>query len=93
MYPIVPRSGDVSRVRNRRDYIVIDCVKNEYDSEQPFLECKDYDMRLDYLDGFDDPRVEDDDDILNEYELDTVEATELAGLYEDDEELGSFLKR
>jgi hypothetical protein len=52
IYPIVPIAGDAGKSPTHRDdYIVLDCVKDEYDNEQPFIECKDYDMRLDYLDG------------------------------------------
>jgi hypothetical protein len=50
VYPIVLRNENAD-LNDRDDYIVIDCVKDNYDEEQPFLECKDYDMQLDYLDG------------------------------------------
>jgi hypothetical protein len=55
IYPIVPYDGNVNKsLTNRSDYIVIDCVKDAFDDEQVFSGFKDYDMRLDYLNGLDD---------------------------------------
>jgi hypothetical protein len=34
-------------------YITMDCVKDQFDQEEPYLEKKDYTMRLDYLNGLD----------------------------------------
>lgn len=56
IYPVVPKDGDSTKsLTDREDYIVIDCVKDAFDDEQPFSDFKDYDgMRLDYLNGIDD---------------------------------------
>lgn len=92
VYPIVPKDGNAGGdLENRDDYIVLDCVKDDFDGEQPFLERKDYSMQLDYLDGLDNT-PEEEDEYLLEYDLDTVDAQELMGLYEDHEDLG-FLKK
>lgn len=93
VYPVVPKSGNLNDTNYRDGYIVLDCVKNAFDDEQPFYEKKDYKMRLDYLDGFDDEEQE--VEVTYEYEEDrdheyeTVEAQEIAALYGD---LG-FLKK
>jgi hypothetical protein len=39
-------------------YITMDCVKEEFNSEQPYLERKDYQMKLEYLNGFEDAENE-----------------------------------
>ena len=55
IYPVVPKDGKLDyALTNRQDYIVIDCVKDAFDDEQPFLEFKDYAMQLEYLDGLPD---------------------------------------
>jgi hypothetical protein len=87
VYPIVPRNEN-AELNDRDDYIVLDCVKDNYDEEQPFLECKDYDMQLDYLDGIEDEQQEE-ELTLNDVVYDTVDAEEMADLYGD---LG-FLKK
>jgi hypothetical protein len=87
VYPIVLRNENTD-LNDRDDYIVIDCVKDNYDEEQPFLECKDYDMQLDYLDGIEDEQQEE-ELTLNDVVYDTVDAEEMADLYGD---LG-FLKK
>ena len=47
VYVIVPRDGRTDKEFDERDdYITIDCVKDNYDEEQPYLESKDYDMQL-----------------------------------------------
>jgi hypothetical protein len=52
IYPIVPVTGRLDgTLSGLGEYIVMDCVKDDFDDEQPYLEHKDYDMRLDYLDG------------------------------------------
>lgn len=52
IYIVVPKDGKLNyELASRRDYIVLDCVKDAYDDEQPFLEKKDYNMKLQYLDG------------------------------------------
>jgi len=101
IYPIVPRDGNIDREFTDRDsYIVLDCVKDEFDSEQPFLERKDYDMRLDYLDGVEEEESGEEAVAYDPYELmgteypepDSVDFADLASIY-DDEELGSIFKK
>jgi uncharacterized protein YoxC len=102
IYPVVPKDGNLNRdFSDRSSYIVLDCVKDEFDNEQPFLERKDYDMRLDYLDGVDDEEEEGEREVVEEpYDLigmdylepDTVDLADLASIY-DDEELGSIFKK
>lgn len=93
IYPVVPLDGDVIKTMNHRDdYIVLDCVKDEYDNEQPFLECKDYDMRLDYLDGIDDGEQDDFQGVLTKYtEHENVDVDDLSSI--DDEEMGNIFKK
>jgi hypothetical protein len=96
IYPIVPRDGRLNHdLSNRDDYIVIDCVKDNYDDEQPFLECKDYDMRLDFLDGIDQENEVKEYDVLPEYEIpELADFADLASVYTDDElELGNIFKK
>jgi hypothetical protein len=99
IYPIVPVDGDTDKsMTNRDNYIVIDCVKGEYDSEQPFLESKDYNMRLDYLDGID---QEGEQDVQNELELmgedfsepENTDIADLSSIYDSDEEMGNIFKK
>lgn len=100
VYPIVPKNGKLHGKLNghleRDDYIVLDCVKDEYDSEQPFLESKDYDMRLDYLDGIEQEEVveEDANQLMDTSytEPDNVDLADLASIY-DDEEMGNIFKK
>lgn len=94
VYPIVPKPGHLEDYIDERDwYIVIDCVKDRFDDEQPYLECKDYDMRLDYLDGFDPQDVEEMSDETIEFkEYDSVDLSDLASIY-DDEEMGNIFKK
>ncbi|MBT1688890.1 hypothetical protein [Dawidia soli] len=91
VYPIVPIDGDLRRVYDRSTYIVLDCVKDAFDDEQPYYQKKDYEMKLDYLDGFEE---NDEEEVAYEFEdpdleYETVEAQEMAALYGD---LG-FLKK
>lgn len=82
IYVIVPKDGRTdSALTNRDDYIVIDCVKDDYDDEQPFLEYKDYAMRLDYLDGIDETQVQDEDEYTSAVEFDNVDVEELTSMY------------
>jgi hypothetical protein len=82
IYPVVPKNGKTSHsLENREDYIVIDCVKDEFDSEQAFLKIKDYDMKLDYLDGLEEREA---------FIPATSDARELAELYNDEQELGNW---
>ena len=90
VYPIVPRNGN-TELNDRGDYIVIDCVKENYDEEQPFLECKDYDMQLDYLDGIEDEQTE--EYTLDDVVYDSVDASEMADLHGDMGSLKSLVKK
>lgn len=91
VYPIVPKPGHQADYIDERDrYIVIDCVKDRFDDEQPYLECKDYDMRLDYLDGFDGEEQE--DETIQFADYDNVDLADLASVY-DDEEMGNIFKK
>jgi hypothetical protein len=96
VYPIVPKNGKLNGHLERDDYIVLDCVKDEYDEEQPFLESKDYDMRLDYLDGIGEAETAKED--MNELmetgytNPDNVDLADLASIY-DDEEMGNIFKK
>jgi hypothetical protein len=91
VYPIVPRSGHYDDYLDDRDhYIVIDCVKDNYDDEQPYLESIDYDMRLDYLDGIEEEGTQDEN--IDFVEPDSVDLADLASIY-DDEEMGNIFKK
>jgi len=91
VYPIVPKSGHLEDYIEERDnYIVIDCVKDRFDDEQLYLECKDYDMRLDYLDGIEEEETQ--DEPLEFVEYDNVDLSDLASIY-DDEEMGNIFKK
>jgi hypothetical protein len=100
IYPIVPKPGHYEDYIDERDrYIVIDCVKDRFDDEQPYLECKDYDMRLDYLDGIEEEGTQDDnmdyvehDENVDYVEPDSVDLADLASIY-DDEEMGNIFKK
>jgi hypothetical protein len=92
VYPIVPKPGHLEDYLDDRDwYIVIDCVKDTFDDEQPYLECKDYDMRLDYLDGFDGEETQDETIEFKDY--DNVDLSDIASVYYDDEEMGNIFKK
>jgi hypothetical protein len=89
VYPIVPKPGHLEDYIDERDYyIVIDCVKDRFDDEQPYLECKDYDMRLDYLDGIEDEGQEE----IQFIEHENVDLSDLASVYDDDE-MGNIFKK
>ncbi len=87
IYPIVPKSGLVhSPLKNRDDYIVMDCVKYAYDDEEPYKKIKDTDMRLEYLNGTD-------DEVEGIYEMpQTTDIQDLAATVEDEAELGKLGK-
>jgi len=92
VYPIVPRPGRAhKKMEDRDDYIVIDCVKDDFNDEQPFLECKDYHMRLDYLDGLDDNGAH--DETISFVEHDNVDLADIASIYDADDEVGSILSK
>jgi len=91
VYPIVPKPGHLEDYIDEREYyIVIDCVKDRFDDEQPYLECKDYDMRLDYLDGIDGEDTQPSNMEFSEY--DNVDLSDLSSIY-DDEEMGNIFKK
>jgi hypothetical protein len=91
VYPIVPKPGHFEDYLDERDYyIVIDCVKDRFDDEQPYVESKDYDMRLDYLDGIEEEEMQDEN--IDYVEPDSVDLADLASIY-DDEEMGNIFKK
>jgi len=85
IYPIVPKSGSLnSPLRDRDDYIVMDCVKYAYDDEEPYKQIKDTDMKLEYLNGTD-------DEVEGVYEMpQTTDIQDLAATMEDEAELGKL---
>jgi hypothetical protein len=94
IYPIVPINERLDTpLEDHSQYIVIDCVKDDYDAEQPYLECKDYNMELQYLDGLEGS----DEDQSEDEEFDeipgfigSVDAMDLVA--NDREELGNLFK-
>lgn len=90
IYVVVPKDGKMNyELDNRNDYIVLDCVKDRYDDEEPFLEYRDYDadMRLDYLDGLDGEET---------YEVPNLtDVQDIAALYDEEElgKIGQWLKK
>ncbi|MFD0998694.1 hypothetical protein ACFQ21_05220 [Ohtaekwangia kribbensis] len=100
IYPIVPVTGRLDgTLSGRREYIVMDCVKDDFNDEQPFLEHKDYDMRLDYLDGIegDDASYEESENPLEmllreSREPENVDIADIESVY-DTEEMGSLFKK
>lgn len=93
VYPVVPVNGRLNEELNDRSaYITLDCVKDEFDSEQPYLQSKDYDMRLDYLDGLDEKEEVAEQPTYEYEEYENVDLADLASIY-DDEELGNIFKK
>jgi hypothetical protein len=101
VYVVVPRDGRLRSPMDRKDYIVIDCVKDAYDDEQDYLDKKDFFMELQLLDGIDEDEqpeyAESQEDImelmgLNTEEPENVDAADLAAVYTDDE-LGNIFKK
>jgi len=93
VYPIVPKPGHLDDYGENRDhYIVIDCVKDRFDDEQPYLECKDYNMRLDYLDGFETRSDGGDEQSIDFQEYDNVDLSDLSSIH-DSEEMGNIFKK
>jgi hypothetical protein len=91
VYPIVPKPGHFDDYLDDRDYyIVVDCVKDKFDDEQPYVESKDYDMRLDYLDGIEEEETQ--HEALEFAEYDNVDLSDLASIY-DSEEMGNIFKK
>lgn len=93
IYPVVPIDQKLNfALDNREDYIVIDCVKDQFDEEHPFLEYKDYpiNMRLDYLNGIDDGM---DGDEIKNYDLPPLgDVHDLFGTNWNDDEMGELGK-
>lgn len=87
IYPIVPKSGVLHLpLKNREEYIVIDCVKYAYDDEEAYKKIKDTDMKLEYLNGIE-------DEVEGIYEMpQTADIQDLAATMEDDAELGKLGK-
>jgi hypothetical protein len=87
IYLVVPKNQQAGYPMDKRDdYIVLDCVKDRFNSEEPYLEFKDYPMRLDYLNGLDSDK---------EYRIpSSVDAQDLASTNDIDElgELGDWLQ-
>jgi hypothetical protein len=100
IYPIVPVTGRLDgTLSGRGRYIVMDCVKDDFDDEQPFIEHKDYDMRLDYLDGIGDEgsSYEESENPLEillreSREPENVDIADIESVY-DTEEMGSIFKK
>jgi len=83
IYIVVPKDQSMDRpLTKREDYIVIDCVKEDFDSEEPFLEFKDYnDMKLEFLSGLDEG--------TREYKVPNItDVKDIASVYGDIEEMG-----
>ena len=87
IYLVVPKDQNPGyTINNRDDYWVLDCVKDRFNSEEPYLEFKDYPMRLDYLNGLDSEK---------QYRVpQNVDAQDLASTNDIDElgELGQWLQ-
>lgn len=81
IYPIVPMSDG--------SYITVDCVLNQFNKEQPYVEKKDTKMDLEFLDGIDDESITGTDDFITG--LDDAEVFGMEGLY-GEYDLG-FLKK
>jgi len=98
IYPIVPASGRLDGALSKRGkYIVLDCVKDAFDDEEPFIECKDYDMNLDYLDGIDnDDSFNESEDLLRMLasyrEPENVDIADIESVH-DSEEMGNIFKK
>lgn len=80
IYPIVPLKDG--------SYITIDCVLNQFNKEQPYVEIKDTKMDLEFLDGIDDEAVVGTEDFITGLD---GEMFGMEGLYGEDD-LG-FLKK
>ncbi len=52
IYVVVPVNQSSPRFLVRSDYVVLDPVTNEHDKEVPFTKKRDYNMSLQFLDGF-----------------------------------------
>lgn len=100
IYPIVPVTGQLNgTLLGRGEYIVMDCVKDDFDDEQPYLEHKDYDMRLDYLDGIEgeDTSYEESENPLaillrESREPENVDIADIESVY-DTEQMGNIFKK
>jgi hypothetical protein len=100
IYPIVPVTGRLDgTLSGRGEYIVMDCVKDDFNDEQPFIEHKDYDMKLDYLDGIgdEDSSYEESENALeillrDSREPENVDIADIESVY-DTEEMGSIFSK
>ncbi len=78
IYVIVPKDGKLNYdLSARDDYIVMDCVKHRFDDEQPYLERKDYNMKLEYLNG-----LEEEQEYVTPSNAD---ARDMAAIYDEDD--------
>ena len=83
IYPIVPYDWNDWDAGDDSTYITVDVVKDGFDEEEPYLERKDFKMRLEYLEGLDE------DEINTHFE--GVDGSDLAAY--DDEDLGNIFKK
>ena len=87
IYIVVPKDQQAGySMDSKDDYWVMDCVKERFNIEEPYLEFKDYPMRLDYLNGVDSDK---------NYKIpQSVDAQDLASTNDIDElgELGQWLQ-
>ena len=98
VYPIVPKRGHEHDYEEDRNYYhVLDCVKDRFDDEQTYLECKDYDMRLDYLDGIEEDENEYSNKNTNAYmklsDYDNVDLADISSVYDDEQEMNGLFKK
>ena len=83
IYPIVPLNWDDWNAGDESTYITVDVVKDGFDEEEPYLERKDFKMKLEYLEGLDE------DEVNTHFE--GVDGSDLAAY--DDEDLGNIFKK
>lgn len=92
IYPVVPKDGNLNRpLTNRRDYIVMDCVKEAFDDEQPYSAFKDIPMRLEYLNGFEDQQEV--SGSVDSYDIGSTNDYEINGDAELNGRFGKWLKK
>ncbi len=95
IYIVVPKDGNLNRPPDKRsEYIVLDCVKDGYNEEEPYLEKKDFKatMRLDYLDGLEGDMGETEDS----YQIpELTDVQDIASVYDEEElgKVGKWLKK
>jgi hypothetical protein len=96
IYIVIPKDGSLDdELTNREDYIVMDCVKDEYDEEEPYLQYKDFNaMKLEFLDDIEREETAREDEY--EYVIPQgVDIQDLVGIYDEEElgKIGSWLKK